>query len=129
LADHGRRSYRYRMQHRISVKALIIEGGRILLPLHRDDAGLYYVLPGARDYIAAHHEFATTDDAHQVELMFHCTLVGGTPGTGIALDNRQIGAEWVELADLCRVRFYPRRLAEVLVATGDAPFGYLGDVN
>ena len=149
------------MHHRISVKALIIDGGRILLPLHRDEAGLYYILPGggqeagetlaaalerecreelgvevavgelvgARDYIGRHHEFAATDDAHQVELMFRCRLVGGTPGTGTAVDNRQIGAEWVELAELGRVRFYPRRLAEVLVERGDVVFGYLGDVN
>lgn len=154
-------TYGPRVKHRISVKGLIIESGRILLPLHRDDAGLYYILPGggqepgeslpdalvrecreelgvdvtvgelvgARDYIGAHHEFAATDDAHQVELMFRCTFVGGTPGTGTAVDNRQIGAEWIELAALARVRFYPKRLADVLVARGDAPFGYLGDVN
>jgi 8-oxo-dGTP pyrophosphatase MutT (NUDIX family) len=149
------------VRHRISVKGLIIDAGRILLPLHRDEAGLYYILPGggqepgetltdalvrecreelgvdvtvgdllgARDYIAAHHEFAATDDAHQVELMFRCTFVRGTPGSGTALDPRQIGAEWVEIAALDRVRFYPKRLAELLVARGDAPFGYLGDVN
>jgi len=149
------------MQHRISVKALIIDGGRILLPLHRDDAGLYYILPGggqepgetlaaalvrecreelgvevevgelvgARDYIGRHHEFAATNDNHQVELMFRCTFVGGTPGTGTAVDDRQIGAEWIEIAQLAGVRFYPKRLAEILVARGDARFGYLGDVN
>ncbi len=153
--------YRPRVRHRISVKALIIDAGRILLPLHRDEEGLYYILPGggqepgetlaqalvrecreelgvdvtvgellgARDYIAAHHELAATDDAHQVELMFRCTFAGGTPGSGTALDERQIGTEWVELAALDRVRFYPRRLADVLVARGDVPFGYLGDVN
>jgi len=149
------------MRPRISVKALIVDRGRLLLPLHRDDAGLYYILPGGgqesgetlaaacvrecreelgvdvavgellgvRDYIGRHHAFAATDDVHQVELMFRCTLLGGTPGTGTVVDDRQIGAEWVELAGLARVRFYPKRLAEILVARGDAPFGYLGDIN
>ena len=34
------------MPPRISVKALIIEAGRILLPMHRDDDGIYFILPG-----------------------------------------------------------------------------------
>jgi ADP-ribose pyrophosphatase YjhB (NUDIX family) len=150
------------MHHRISVKALIVEGDRILVPMHRDDAGVYYILPGggqepgetlsaalerecreelgvdvtvgelvgARDYIARNHEFAATDDAHQVELIFRCTLASGaTPALGANPDARQIGFEWIELAQLDRVRFYPRRLAAILAAHGDRPFGYLGDVN
>jgi hypothetical protein len=64
-----------------------------------------------------------------VELMFRCRMVGGTPGTGLAVDTRQIGAEWVELGQLDRVRLYPRRLAEILAREGDVVFGYLGDVN
>jgi 8-oxo-dGTP pyrophosphatase MutT (NUDIX family) len=147
---------------RISVKALIIDAGRILLPLHRDDAGLYYILPGggqevgetsaealvrecreelgvdvsvgellgARDYIARNHEFAATDNAHQVELMFRCSLAGeSAPVLGANPDPRQIGVEWVELVQLDRVRLYPRRLAEILATRGDVAFGYLGDVN
>ena len=31
---------------RISVKALIIDAGRILLPMHRDEDGVYFILPG-----------------------------------------------------------------------------------
>lgn len=158
----GAARYSACMRPRISVKALIIEAGRILLPLHRDDAGLYYILPGggqeegetlaaalvrecreelgvdvnvgdllgARDYIGRNHEFAATDDAHQVELMFRCTLHGESqPALGTNPDPRQIGVEWVELARLDRVRFYPRRLAEILSTRGDGAFGYLGDVN
>jgi 8-oxo-dGTP diphosphatase len=147
---------------RISVKALIIDTGRILLAMHRDDAGIYYILPGggqepgetlvaalerecreevgvdvtvgellgARDYIGRNHEFAATDDAHQVELMFRCTLRSDAVASlGAVPDPRQIGAEWVDLAQLDRVRLYPRRLAEVLASRGDVVFGYLGDVN
>jgi 8-oxo-dGTP pyrophosphatase MutT (NUDIX family) len=154
--------YRPRVRHRISVKALIIQDRRILLPLHRDDDGLYYILPGggqepgetlaqalvrecreelgvdvtvgellgARDYIARNHEFAATDNAHQVELMFRCTVASDAqPVLGTNPDPRQIGVEWVELAQLDRVRLYPRRLAEILAARGDIAFGYLGDVN
>ena len=150
------------VQPRISVKALIIDGHRILLPLHRDDQGDYFVLPGggqergetaiaalqrecrqelgvdvevgellgARDYIARHHEFAATDDAHQVELMFRCRLSSDVvPAIGPSPDNRQVGVKWLELAELDRVRFYPRKLAEVLAKRGAHAFGYLGDVN
>jgi ADP-ribose pyrophosphatase YjhB (NUDIX family) len=151
------------VQPRISVKALIVDAGRILLPKHRDDAGIYFILPGGgqelgesapaalvrecreelgvdvdvgellgtRDYIARNHEFAATDKAHQVELMFRCTLTPSSrpPTLGTAPDPRQIGVEWIELAELSRVRLYPRRLAEVLVAKGVHVFGYLGDVN
>jgi 8-oxo-dGTP diphosphatase len=151
------------VQPRISVKALIIDGARILLAKHRDDAGIYYILPGGgqefgesaavalarecreeigvdvdvgellgtRDYIARNHEFAARDKAHQVELMFRCTLSPNSPppSLGAAPDPRQIGVEWIELAELSRVRLYPRRLAEVLVARGVHAFGYLGDVN
>jgi ADP-ribose pyrophosphatase YjhB (NUDIX family) len=151
------------VQPRISVKALIIDAGRILLANHRDDAGIYFLLPGGgqefgesltaalvrecreeigvevevgellgtRDYIASHHEFAATDKAHQVELMFRCTLTAAspTPSLGAVPDPRQIGVEWIELAQLASVRLYPRRLGEVLVANGVHVFGYLGDVN
>ncbi|MEP6861057.1 MAG: NUDIX domain-containing protein [Deltaproteobacteria bacterium] len=150
------------MQPRISVKALIVDAGRILVPMHRDDDGDYFILPGggqergetviaalerecqeelgvavtvgdlvgARDYIAQHHEFAATDDAHQVELVFRCTLkTGAVPVVGANPDARQIGVKWLALAELDRVRFYPRRLAELLAKSGDRPFGYLGDVN
>jgi ADP-ribose pyrophosphatase YjhB (NUDIX family) len=147
---------------RISVKGLIIDGGRILLPMHRDERGDYFMLPGGgqehgetvvaalerecreelgvdvkvgdllgvRDYIAKHHEFAATDDAHQVELMFRCTLVSDVvPAIGPNPDPRQVGAKWLVLSELDQVRFYPRRLAEILAKSGDRPFGYLGDVN
>ena len=150
------------MHPRISVKALIVEAGRILLPLHRDDDGEYFILPGggqergeslaealvreckeelgvdvavgellgARDYIAKNHEFAATDHAHQVELMFRCTRTSeAEPALGAVPDPRQVGVRWIALAELGQVRFYPRRLAEYLVAHGDVPFGYLGDVN
>jgi 8-oxo-dGTP diphosphatase len=151
------------VQPRISVKALIIDAGRILLPEHRDDAGIYFLLPGGgqefgeslaaalvrecreeigvdvevgellgtRDYIARNHEFAATDHAHQVELMFRCTLTPTSPppSLGAVPDPRQIGVEWIELSQLDRVRLYPRRLAEVLVARGVHVFGHLGDVN
>jgi 8-oxo-dGTP diphosphatase len=150
------------VRHRISVKALIVEAGHILLPKHRDDQGVYFILPGggqepgetlvaalqrecreelgvdvtvgelvgARDYIGRHHEFAATDDAHQVELIFRCTVVAGAaPRLGSTPDAHQIGVEWVRLTDLAAVRFYPRRLADLLPAQGEAWFGYLGDVN
>jgi ADP-ribose pyrophosphatase YjhB (NUDIX family) len=85
-----------------------------------------------RDYIAKNHEFAQEDgDAHQVELMFECELVGGdTPRLGATPDEMQTGAGWVDLADLPTCRMYPKAVARIL-ATGVPEGGavYLGDVN
>ncbi|MBN2170146.1 MAG: NUDIX domain-containing protein [Candidatus Krumholzibacteriota bacterium] len=111
-----------------------VEPGRLLL---------------VRDYIGAHHEFAAEDaDAHQVELMFACRRVAGapppedthasdeaaTPGAALANgpipDSWQTGVAWIPLADLPRIRIYPRQLAGLLA--GGIPDGgpvYLGDVN
>ena len=86
----------------------------------------------ARDYIAAHHEFAEQDSgAHQVELMFECQLAPGcAPDVGDAPDVMQTGVAWVELAALGRCRFYPRAVGDILAA-GIPSEGarYLGDVN
>jgi ADP-ribose pyrophosphatase YjhB (NUDIX family) len=78
-----------------------------------------------RDYIARHHEFAAVDDAHQVELMFACTLVG-EPGVGTSPDAGQLGVAWLPIDRLDAVRLYPAAL-KALLTTGVR--GYLGDVN
>jgi ADP-ribose pyrophosphatase YjhB (NUDIX family) len=93
-----------------------------------------------RDYIAANHEFAHEDaGAHQVELMFECSLVGGeqqAPGgkpggpRGESPDDMQTGVEWVDLSSLDDLRLYPRAVAAALPngVPGHGPV-YLGDVN
>ena len=82
-----------------------------------------------RDYIAKHHEFADEDDAHQVELMFDCTLMS-EPHPGPVPDPMQTGIEWLELDALSNHRLYPKVLQQLLAAdvTPDEPV-YLGDVN
>ena len=81
-----------------------------------------------RDYIARHHEFAASDDSHQVELMFECELESA-PMLGSRPDSMQTGIAWLELQDLASFRLYPRVLRTALLADAlDAPI-YLGDVN
>jgi 8-oxo-dGTP pyrophosphatase MutT (NUDIX family) len=85
-----------------------------------------------REYIGKNHEFRNSHSAfHQVENVFRCTLP--TPdgiGPGTELDKKQIGVEWIPLADLPNRRFLPD-VIKPFFQNGDfipnSP--YLGDVN
>lgn len=82
-----------------------------------------------RDYIARNHEFAATDDAHQVEIMFACRVAADyVPKSGAVPDPRQHGATWISLAALPSLRLYPAALKPLLAARATTPI-YLGDVN
>jgi 8-oxo-dGTP pyrophosphatase MutT (NUDIX family) len=81
-----------------------------------------------REYIGRNHEFAATDDAHQVEFMFECRLLTEPdPARASQPDSDQEGLEWVELAAGPKARVYPRVLLERLLGRhGEL---YWGDVN
>jgi 8-oxo-dGTP diphosphatase len=84
-----------------------------------------------RDYVADHHEFAAGQPGlHKVEFYFRARLtepVGSRPQSHP--DRRQIGIDWVELAELEAADLYPRVLVPILTGRRpDAPL-YLGDVN
>ena len=80
-----------------------------------------------RDYIGANHEFADTDNSHQVELMFACRIAEDyEPMVGRNPDNDQIGVVWVPLDELDKSRIYPSSLRGA-IASGAR--GYLGDIN
>ena len=148
---------------RVSVKAVIIRRGQVLLVRNRDELGDWYMLPGGgqahgetleqalkrecleevgtgivmgrllfvRDYIASHHEFAGTDgDAHQIELMFKCSLPrGATPKLGESPDPYQDGVAWLPLEALTHHRLYPSPLRTMLAKPLPSRAVYLGDVN
>ncbi len=148
---------------RVSVKAVIISKGRVLLVRNQGEQGDWYILPGGgqthgetleealqrecteeigtgvvmgrllfiRDYIAAHHEFASTDgDAHQLELMFRCSLPhGSSPVMGENPDSFQKGISWIPLAELAGHMLYPSALRKLLAMPLPARAVYLGDVN
>lgn len=148
---------------RVSVKAVIIRRGQVLLVRNRDELGDWYMLPGGgqahgetleqalkrecleevgtgivmgrllfvRDYIASHHEFAGTDgDAHQIELMFKCSLPrGATPKLGESPDPYQDGVAWLPLETLTQYRLYPSPLRTMLAKQLPSRAVYLGDVN
>ncbi|MEM7656358.1 MAG: NUDIX domain-containing protein [Bacteroidota bacterium] len=85
-----------------------------------------------RDYISQNHEFAKPDDFfHQLELMFHCELVGERKLTpGIEPDGAQIGVEWVSMEELGEKVFYPKTMIPYLQQGLDQAHPiYLGDVN
>jgi 8-oxo-dGTP diphosphatase len=147
---------------RLSIKAIIIRDGRLLVLRNRDAAGDWYMLPGGgqesgetvpaalrrecqeeigsdvtvgrlcfiRDYIAKHHEFASTDSGtHQVELMFECGLLS-PPRVGSAPDLMQMGIDWLDLGRLAEYRIYPSVLGQLLRSEMPQREAiYLGDVN
>jgi 8-oxo-dGTP pyrophosphatase MutT (NUDIX family) len=84
-----------------------------------------------RDYIGRNHELADLQPGvHDIDFYFRCRLLE-PPGTREATetDKRQVGIEWVALADLEAADFYPRALIPILRGERpDAPV-YLGDVN
>ncbi len=89
-----------------------------------------------RDYIGANHELAGLSDKltdeHALELMFRCTVVGGTLGDGGEPDPGQLEVAWVPLADLERLRVFPKALATLIPRLAEDRGGgdaYLGDIN
>ena len=86
-----------------------------------------------RDYISAHHEFASEDaDAHQVEFMFRCHIAEGEAHVGRIPDVWQTGVEWVPVSKLDDLPLYPAAIVEPLqrIARDESPEAcYLGDVN
>jgi len=86
-----------------------------------------------RDYISAHHEFASEDaDAHQVEFMFRCRIAEGEAHVGRIRDEWQTGVEWVPVSKLDDLSLYPAAIKESLqrIARGERPEAcYLGDIN
>ena len=94
------------------------------------------VLPGKlrliREYIGANHEFSQQDAKfHKVDFMFECELEGDPAGARPTNpDERQTGFEWLPLAALPELAFYPKALRKLLMNGIDGlTAAYLGDVN
>ncbi|MCR9144919.1 MAG: NUDIX domain-containing protein [bacterium] len=91
----------------------------------------------ARDYIAAHHEFAHLHpDFHQVELIFDCSPIpGARPAPGLRADEHQTGFRWLPASEIEEAPLYPRDMRAALAeycAESERPFAkaiYLGDIN
>ncbi|NIA25680.1 MAG: NUDIX domain-containing protein [Gammaproteobacteria bacterium] len=87
-----------------------------------------------RDYIGASHEFAEYErDVHQVEVMFSCSIdATAGPSEPTEPDAWQLSVDWVPIARLSDLRFFPSALVPRLVAlAARGSYGphYLGDVN
>lgn len=81
-----------------------------------------------REFISDHHPTSTEPHGvHVVNHVFACTLLD-EPCPGHAGDPDQEGVRWLPLEELPRLRFFPRRLAELLAQGLEVP-SYLGDVN
>jgi hypothetical protein len=66
-----------------------------------------------------------------VEAVFQCDCPDFSPlGEGKGQDRRQVGIEWVDMADLDRHPLSPRGLGQVLIrALKDGTAVYMGDVH
>jgi 8-oxo-dGTP pyrophosphatase MutT (NUDIX family) len=85
-----------------------------------------------REYIGRHHAFSYRhSNFHQVESVFRCQIDDNSAvHVGSEQDPRQIGFEWLPLANLSEYRFFPKVIAK-FVKDGEivVPERYLGDVN
>lgn len=82
-----------------------------------------------QEYLGSNHGFkAVHGGLHFVNAYFECRLLE-SPGTApLEPDAGQVGLEWLPLADLAALPFYPKVLATKLTSTDPADdFGYLGD--
>lgn len=85
-----------------------------------------------REYIGKNHEFRNSHRAfHQVENVFRCSLPHPERiGPGTEHDKKQIGVEWIPLAEIQQRRFLPEVIKQYFTTDGFEPgCNYLGDVN
>ena len=85
-----------------------------------------------REYIGKNHEFRHAHRAfHQVENVFRCRLPDpDSIGPGSEHDKKQVGVEWIPLAELRERRFLPEVIKPYFSPDGFEPgTNYLGDVN
>ena len=95
---------------------------------HVEVGELLYV----REYIGKNHEFRQAHSAfHQLESVFRCHLPDPDDiGDGTELDKKQIGVEWIPLAELSNYRLLPDYIKRYFSEDGFTPgSNYLGDVN
>lgn len=85
-----------------------------------------------REYIGRNHEFRVAHKAfHQVEHVFRCSLPDPDQvKPGSELDKKQIGVEWLPIANIQKHRLLPKVLKEKITPQGvEGLIPYLGDVN
>jgi 8-oxo-dGTP diphosphatase len=76
-----------------------------------------------RECISGPHAPGVPEGYHQVDLVFACTL-RTPPKADRRADTNQTGVQWLTVAELRRVAFYPRPLLDAIEQ--QQPFGYLG---
>lgn len=85
-----------------------------------------------REYIGRNHDFSPHHHHfHQVETVFLARIISAKGlGSGRERDRKQIGFEWVPLAELSERPFLPKEAIPLLQKLPDElPAEYLGDIN
>ena len=85
-----------------------------------------------REYVGKNHGmYRIHGHFHQVEAVFHCKCEDFSPiGAGQERDRRQVGFEWLPLANLADYPLSPKGLGGVIAkALKDGAATYLGDIH
>ena len=98
------------------------------LGLKVEPQGLVYL----REYVGKNHGMHRIHGRfHQVEAVFRCTCEDFSPiGEGQTQDRRQIGYEWIPLANSADYPLSPQGLGVIIAKfLADGASSYLGDVH
>lgn len=98
------------------------------LGLKVEPQGLVYL----REYVGKNHGMHRIHGRfHQVEAVFRCACTDFSPiGAGQTQDRRQVGYEWIPLANLADYPLSPQGLGSIIAKfLSDGASSYLGDVH
>ncbi len=139
-----------------SIKAIIIEGTKLLTVKMRSDEGVeYYTLPGGKQradelmldalkrevseetgYIIEPKSLlfireGFKEESHRIEFMFICDIVGNSDETDRSYDRNQIGTKWLSIDNILHEELYPVDMRNVIKQyfLGKSNAIYLGEME
>lgn len=141
---------------RVSAKAVVIRGGKLLAVRMRDSDGTFYILPGGGQQAgellpeAVRREVAEEtgilvrpadtvfviegmegEPHHRVDIVMRCEYEGETAAAEREPDRNQVGFDWLPVDTLNRLPLYPSRLRRAIMnlSAGKPQPVYLGNEN
>ena len=139
-----------------SIKAIIIDGTRLLVVhLRNEDGKEYYTLPGGKqepnelmiDALKREVKEETgytvepksllfiregfNDDSHRIEFMFICDIVSEKEDDKLLYDVNQVGTKWISIDNILHEELYPVDMRNVIKRhfLGKSNEIYLGEMK
>ena len=122
-----------------SIKAIILQGTKLLVAdMKTEDGKEYYTLPGGKQepdelmLDALRREVAEEtgyevepksllfiregfkDEAHRIEFMFVCDIIGEADKSKLEYDFHQIGTKWLSIDNIIHEELYPVEMRNVI---------------